>query len=291
MRGGAPILLFAVVLAACARGPMQPQSLNPVPKRVPLATGLTLSVVDLGDSQSTDVIVLLPGLSDSWRSYEAVLPHLPGSVRTIAVSQRGHGDSDKPAAGYTVGDYAEDIVALLDALALRRAVLVGHSSASLVARRVAIAHPDRVAALVLEGSFIAVDPEVAQKAAPKFSALVDPLSREFVRDFAASTFVRPVAPAFIEAMVDESLKAPARVWRETFAGVLAYDDAKELASLRVPTKIVWGDRDSITDRRTIDALVRALPSCKLVVHEGVGHTPHWESPERFARDVLAAKTP
>lgn len=268
---------------------MEPITSAPVPKRARLSTGVALSVVDGGDSRASQTIVFLPGLSDSWRSYEAVLPHLPRSVRAIAVSQRGHGESDKPPAGYSVRDYAADLGALLDALGAKRAILVGHSSASLVARRFALDHPDRVAALVLEGSFIALENAVAEKARPKFAVLRDPLSRDFVRDFAASTFVRPVDPAFVEAMVDESLKAPARVWRETFAGILEYDDAKELPALRIPTAIVWGDRDALIDRGATDALARAIPSSRLIVYEGIGHTPHWESPERFARDVVSVK--
>jgi pimeloyl-ACP methyl ester carboxylesterase len=62
------------------------------------------------------VVLLLPGPTDSWRSYEPVLDQLPSSIRAIAVSQRGHGDSDKPATGCRVEDFAADVVPLLDGL-------------------------------------------------------------------------------------------------------------------------------------------------------------------------------
>jgi pimeloyl-ACP methyl ester carboxylesterase len=62
---------------------------------VTLPDGLTLSYVEQGD-RSGPALVLLPGPTDSWRSYEPILEAIPRSVRTIAVSQRGHGDSDKP---------------------------------------------------------------------------------------------------------------------------------------------------------------------------------------------------
>jgi pimeloyl-ACP methyl ester carboxylesterase len=52
------------------------------------------------------VVLFLPALADSWRSYERVLDELPLSIRAIAVSPRGHGDSDKPATGYRVEDLA-----------------------------------------------------------------------------------------------------------------------------------------------------------------------------------------
>jgi non-heme chloroperoxidase len=112
---------------------------------------VTLSFVTQGD-ESGPVLVLLPRPTDSWRSYEPVLERLPSSIKAIAVSQRGHGDSDKPTTGYRVEDFASDVMALLDALGVERAVLGGHSGSCLVARRVAIDKPERVAGLVLEAS-------------------------------------------------------------------------------------------------------------------------------------------
>jgi pimeloyl-ACP methyl ester carboxylesterase len=207
-------------------------------------------------------------------------------MRTIAVSQRGHGDSDKPQTHYSIRDFEADLRGLLDALGVRRAVVAGHSSASIVARRFALDHPERVAGLVLEGSFVGLA-GVPGEVKAKFAALTDPIPRQFVRDFVAGTFVKPPPAGFVDAMVDESLKAPARVWRETFASLVEYDDARELPALATPTLIVWGERDGIIDRRTTEGLVRPIQSSKLVVYGDVGHTPHWEAPERFARDVVA----
>jgi non-heme chloroperoxidase len=257
----------------------------PTPARVPLATHVSLAYVDVGP-RSSDVLILLPGLSDSWRSYELVLPHLPSTFRTIAVSQRGHGDSDKPESGYTVRDFAADLEALLDALAIRRAVIAGHSSGSIVARRFALDHPKRVAGLVLEGSFVKLG-EGGEQFRARLASLADPISREFARDFASATFGRPVAKEFVDAMIDENLKAPARVWRETFTSLLDYDDSAEASKLDVRTLVLWGDRDAIIDRTATDALARSFRDSKLVVYEGIGHTPHWEDPARFAHDVTA----
>lgn len=260
----------------------------PTPGKVMLATHVSLAYVDVGP-RSTDVLVLLPGLSDSWRSYELVLPHLPTTFRTIAVSQRGHGDSDKPEKGYTVRDFAADLKALLDALAIPKAVIAGHSSASIVARRFALDHPERIAGLVLEGSFVKLGEGAAQFGA-RVASLEDPISREFTRDFVSATFGRPVAKEFVDAMIEESLKAPARVWRETFASLLDYDDSAEAAKLEVRTLVIWGDKDAIIDRTATDALARSIRDSKLVVYEGIGHTPHWEDPVRFAHDVAAFVT-
>jgi pimeloyl-ACP methyl ester carboxylesterase len=257
------------------------------PTRVALSTQVALSLVDLGDRGSSDVLVLLPGLSDSWRSYERVLPHLPGSFRTIVISQRGHGDSDKPDTNYSVRAFQADVQALLDALEVRRAVIAGHSSAALIARRFTLDHPERVAGLVLEGSFISLADRLPVEMKARFAALTDPLPPEFVRDFAAGTFAQRPPSDFVDAMVGESLKVPARVWRDTFTWLAEYDDSRELPALATPTLIVWGDRDGIIDRPATEALARSIKSSKLLAYANIGHTPHWEAPERFAHDVAA----
>jgi pimeloyl-ACP methyl ester carboxylesterase len=99
---------------------------EPEISRVTLGTGITLSYAAAGDAAGP-CVVFLPGPTDSWRSYEPVLQQLPRSIRALAVSQRGHGDSDTPPNGYRVEDFAGDVPALLDALGVERAVLAGHS--------------------------------------------------------------------------------------------------------------------------------------------------------------------
>jgi len=99
------------------------------------SSGRTLSYAEQGDAQDIPLVLLL-GPTDSWRSYQPLLDRLPPSVHAVAVSLRGHGDSDKPQTGYRVEDYAVDVVVLLDALGIEWAVLAGHSGSCLVARRV-----------------------------------------------------------------------------------------------------------------------------------------------------------
>src|SRR5689334_24781195 len=95
-------------------------------RRVSLPTGVTLEYVEQGSPSGLPVL-FAQGLSDSLRSYEPVLPHLLPSIRAIAVSQRGHGDSTRPETGYRVRDFAADLAAFLDAIGVERAVAVGHS--------------------------------------------------------------------------------------------------------------------------------------------------------------------
>lgn len=254
---------------------------------VTLASGLALSCADQGDG-SGPVMLLLPGPTDSWRSYEHLFDLLPPDVRVIAVSQRGHGQSGKPATGYRVEDFAEDVVPFLDALGVERAVLAGHSGSCLVARRVALDSPDRVAGLVLEASPMTLreDARLLRFVRSVVSQLEDPISPDLARSFVVDTSSQRVPAELVDLIVEEMLTVPAHVWQQTFGGLLEYDDQVELPLIKVSTLLVWGDADALVSREAQDGLVGSIPGADLVVHAGVGHTPRWEDPARFSSDLV-----
>ena len=240
-------------------------------------SGAHLDIVEHGDPDGIPV-VLLHGLSDSRHSWDLALAHFPQSVRAIAVSQRGHGDSARPE-GYRVRDFSADVLALLDARGIERAVIAGHSMGSTIARRFAADHPDRVRGLVLIGSFatFAGKPEVAELAAIA-AELSDPIDRDFVREFQASTLAGPISPAFLETIIDESCKVPVTVFQAAIAGLIQDDVSRDLGRVDAPVLIVWGDQDAYCPRADQDALARALAGARLSVFAGSGHAPHWSIP-------------
>jgi pimeloyl-ACP methyl ester carboxylesterase len=255
---------------------------------ITLASGLTLSFADQGDG-SGPAVVMLPGPTDSWRSYQGVLDLVSDEIRTIAVSQRGHGESGKPETGYRVEDFAADVVPLLDAIDIERAVLVGHSGSCLVARRVALDHPSRVAGLILEASPATLrnNSQLRRFVESVVSELKDPISPDVARSFVVDTSSKNVAPELIDLLVTEVLAVPARVWKETFAGLLAYDDQAELHLIQAPTLLVWGDTDTLVSREAQHRLARSIPNVSLHVYSGVGHTPRWDDPRRFCTELVA----
>jgi non-heme chloroperoxidase len=253
-----------------------------------LPARVTLSYAHQGDAAGTPML-LLHGVTDSWRSFEPVLPHLPASIRAVAMTQRGHGDSGRPATGYRTRDYADDIAAFVEALGLGPVVVVGHSMGATNAQRFAVDHPELTRALVLVASFPTYrdNATVTDLWESTVARLTDPVDPRFVREFQEGTVARPVAPAFLDMVVGESLKVPARVWRASFEGFLEDDLAGELGRIRAPTLVIWGDRDVLCPRRSQDMLLSEIAGSRLVVYEGAGHAVHWEEPQRFAADLTA----
>jgi pimeloyl-ACP methyl ester carboxylesterase len=253
-----------------------------------LRTGVELPYVEQGDAAGVPVI-LLHGITDSWRSFEPVLPHLPRSLRAYALTQRGHGDASRPWTGYRTRDFAADVAAFMDAAGLERAIVVGHSMGSSNALRFALDYPGRALGLVLLGAFASYGDkaELAEFRDTVVRPLADPIDAEVAREFQLSTLARPVAPEFLDMVVRESLKAPAHVWRAAFEGLFEDDFAGELHRIQVPVLVAWGERDAFCPRADQDRLLATIAGARLAVYEGCGHALHWEEPRRFAGDLAA----
>jgi pimeloyl-ACP methyl ester carboxylesterase len=256
-------------------------------KSAELSNGLKLPYVEQGDETGVPV-VFVHALAESWRSFEPVLANLPPTIHAFAVTQRGHGDADRPAAGYGLEAFSSDLAAFVDAVGFEAAVIVGSSSGGYVTQRFGADHPERTLGLVLVGAprSLRDKPGVSEIFAV-VSELSDPIDPAFAREVVESTLFRPVPPAFLEAMIDESLKAPAHVWKATFQGLLEAAPPTETGTISAPTLILWGDRDGFLPRGDQEALAAAIPGSRLVIYEGTGHVVHWEEPERVAADVVA----
>jgi pimeloyl-ACP methyl ester carboxylesterase len=250
-----------------------------------LPTTVHLPFLSQGDPAGVPV-VFLHGLSDSWRSFEPLLPYIP-SLRAIAVTQRGHGDAPKPYDGYDIDGLAADVAGVLDDAGVERAVVVGHSMGSIVATRVGLAYPERVSGLVLLGAKPTYDVPELQEFFAFLETFEDPVDPEFIREFQESTVVRPVPASIIDTAVSESRKLPARVWRALAATGLRADHTEMLGRIEAPTLLMYGDRDEYVSREDQDALLAGLPDARLRVYEGTGHAMHWEDPAACAHDLVA----
>jgi non-heme chloroperoxidase len=257
-------------------------------KSVELPTGVRHTYVEQGDRGGVPVL-LLPGLGDSWRSFQPVLDHLPASIHAFALTQRGHGDSSHPAEGYRFHDFAADVTAFVDALELEAVVIAAHSASGFFAQRFAIDHPKRTLGLVFIGTPVTLrgHPGVQEAWDSTISKLTDPVDPGFVREIQKSALAQPVPEEFFEILVQEALKVPARVWRAAVEGFLQDDLSSELHKIEAPALIVWGDQDTLLNRSDQEALAAAIPGTRLLVYAGAGHSPHWEEPDRFASDLTS----
>lgn len=253
-------------------------------KTIQLSNGLKLQYAEHGNTGTP--VIFLHGFTDSLRSYQLIFPYLPETIHAYALSQRGHGDSDRPPTNYTPRDFAADVAEFIDKLELESAIVVGHSMGATVAQRVAIDYPQKVIAVVLIGSFASFsDNASVLELHDAVSAFVDRVDKEFIEEFQKSTITKPVSNTFFETIVGESMKLPVRVWKLALGALMNVDNTKELTAVDKPVLLVWGDHDSFAVRKDQNRLLQALSNARLSIYEGVGHCVQWEEPKRFVQEL------
>lgn len=249
-----------------------------------LRTGITVPCLVQGDPAAQPVLLLHPW-GESRRTFDRVVPLLPG-FRLYAPDLRGQGEADKPEAGYSLAEQAEDAAAILDALNVPGAAVVGSSSGGYVAQQLAVVHPEKVAALVLVGSPVSLRGRPAF--ADEVDRLTDPLDEGWVRD-SLSWFplVHDVPQWFLHDRVRDGLRMPAHAWKTILNGLCQAIPPTESGTIRAPTLILCGAQDTLLPRGDQETLAARIPGSVLKVYPDVAHAVLWEVPERVADDTAA----
>jgi pimeloyl-ACP methyl ester carboxylesterase len=248
------------------------------------------------------LVFLHAGIADH-RSWLGVLDLLPPDTGVVAYDRRGFGTST--TSGPEAHDQVVDLMAVLDAAGADRVVLVGNSMGGLVALDATLAHPDRVAALVLVAPAVSGAPETEEAdLAPEEAAIWATLE---AADAAGD--LQALNEGEIRIWVDGPLAPEGRVGGE--ARVLALDmnrialaadspghepvvtDAwSKLGELTCPALVLVGDLDLAHLQQRCAALAELIPGAELVVMPGAAHLPALEQPAVFAgllRDFLARR--
>jgi pimeloyl-ACP methyl ester carboxylesterase len=271
-------------------------------KSVALPDGVTLAYIEMGPADGP-AVVLIHGYTDSARDWVPLLPYLSKQFRLILVDIRGHGASSKPECCYTRFDFAYDVKLLLDALAVQKADIIGHSLGSIIAQTFAEFWPERTRRVVLISSTGGHPPGVAY--APQFDfgaeirKLKEPIEADSPFMIAWWDSPTPVDPDFIRRQRRDAAGIPLRVWLAVLDQSLSADAYGDLQStlprLRAPTLLIWGGKDPIMEEPVRKTLRDALPTARVKIFDGLGHNPFWEDPpavgaalNRFLEERLRA---
>lgn len=249
-----------------------------------LRTGITVPCLVQGDDGAEPVLLLHPW-GESRGCFDRLVPLLTG-FRVYAPDLRGQGDADKPADGYSLAEQAEDAAAILDALKVPRAFVVGSSSGGYVAQQLAVAHPAKVAALVLVGSPLSLHGRAPF--ADEVDRLADPLDEKWVRESLTwFPLIHEVPPWYLEDRVRDGLRMPAHAWKALLSGLGTATPPTESGTILAPTLILWGAEDKLLPRSGQEALAARITGSVLKVYPGVAHLVLWECPEQVAEDAAA----
>lgn len=251
-----------------------------------LSSGVQLQYAEKGKAGGLPVI-FLHGITDSWHSFESVLPLLPESIHAFAITQRGHGDSERPARGYKTRDFAADVAAFIRDNKLGPSIIVGHSMGGVNTLQFAVDYPGLVKGIVIIDS----DPDFSDNAGlPEFQQEVakigDVISFQFMDEFQKATLAKPIDSSYYNLLVAEGMKTPGWVFKQAMDGLMEGKLASEIHKIQAPALFFWGSKDSFVGRKDQEFMRSAIRQSKLIVYEGTGHALHWEEPKRFVDDLL-----
>jgi pimeloyl-ACP methyl ester carboxylesterase len=270
-------------------------------------SGLNLYVYDTGESESP-AVVLIHGLGDESDSWRHVVEPLSARYRVVAADLPGFGRSDKPRRAYTVPFLRNTMLALMDALSIPSATLIGNSLGAMIAQSIALEHRERVRGLVLIGGTLLAGTQPLNL--PMMLFLLPGLGEwlytrlrkdpqaafETLRGYYANLDELPEADRdFMFQRVNE------RVWsdgqRRAYFSVLRHTATwvprqqrgldEKLARLAMPTLVVRGEHDHLMPVANAQALVDVQPSARLVTIPGAGHLPQQERPQALLDAILA----
>lgn len=230
-------------------------------------------------------LLLLHAWGESRRSFDRLIPQMP-AFTVIAPDLRGQGEADKPDGGYSLAEVAEDVDALLEALGIPEAYVLGSSSGGYVAQQLAVTYPERVAALILVGAPLTLHGRPSF--ADEVEQLTDPISVDWVRE-SLSWFplLRTVPHHYIEDRVRDGVAMPAHAWKAILAGLTEAVPPTEAGTIDAPTLILWGALDSLLPRSHQETLQERCRGSSLEIYEGTGQIVLWEWPERVAEETFA----
>lgn len=284
------VLVFGLItpgVAPAERAPVDQANWSSLKKEVRLPNGLRMAYVEVGDPDG-EPLLLLHGYTDSSRSWTPLLPYL-SRYRLLVPDQRGHGASDAPECCYGTSQFAFDARLFLDALAIKRAAIAGHSLGSMVAISLAADYPERVSKLVLIGSTALVPVKRGDWLFESGSAVKDKLdpASQFARDWHPANQPTPIDPAFANALNDDLYHIPGHVWRGVIRELTDVPAGRHSADVKAPVLVLSGGKDPLFNSEHHQSLLKAFPQAQGRVFPELGHNPNWEKPECIAAEMTA----
>lgn len=258
---------------------------------------ITLHYQVLSAPANKPVLVFINSLGTDFRIWRDVIINFAGDFAMVAYDKRGHGLSSAGKSPYKMDDHVSDLIALLDHLSVKNAILCGVSVGGLIAQGVFARRPDLIRGLVLcdTGHKIGTD-EV-------WNDRISTVQADGIKALADATMTRWFSPEFHEEQPAALQGYQNMLERQSVDGYVGTcvairdTDYTEIAkSITVPTLCVVGDQDGATPPELVSELAGLINGSEFQIIEGAGHIPSIEQADRlsdlmkrfFATRILSA---
>lgn len=245
--------------------------------------GITLNVHASGTGAVT--LLYLHYWGGSSRTWAPVIEALPAGYRHVAVDLRGWGESDHPAAGYDLADMTNDLRGVVEALALERYILVGHSMGAKVAQAFAAERPSGLLGLVL----VAPSPPLPLALSDEQRAGIAHAYDHAASIGAALDHVlggSTLSGALRAQVIEDSLRGAPAARQSWPYRAMAEDIAEQAARIAVPVAVLSGELDQVDPPTALRThLLPIIRQAGLEIVPGCGHLLPLQAPEAVAAAI------
>jgi 3-oxoadipate enol-lactonase/4-carboxymuconolactone decarboxylase len=235
-------------------------------------------------------LVLLHSLGTSGAIFDPIMPALTSRFRVIRPDLRGHGLSAVPPGPYSMALFADDLVALLDALKIGEAHIAGVSIGGLIAQEFAARNAGRAASLTLiDTALVIPSPQSWAERAAKVRA-------EGMAAIETGVIARWVTESFLTDPETDGLRAMLRQtapegYAAACEAIAPADFSQSSGRLRVPTLVLVGEHDQSTPVAAAEMLAHTIPGASLIIIPDAAHIPTVQQPGAIAAAMLAFLCP
>ncbi len=232
-------------------------------------------------------LVLVHGYLGGSAQWQAQIAAMAGGHEVIAPDLPGFGEASFLPSPDRIGGFAEAVTGCLDRLGIGRFALLGHSMGGMIVQEMAARLGERVQRLILYGTgplglmperFEPLETSMARLASDGVAATADRIS--------ATWFLRGAAAPGYPATRDIARRASPEAARNALCAMRDWDGRPALAKLRMPVRIIWGDRDRSYRWPQVAALWEGIAGADLAVVPAASHAVHMEKPALFNALVL-----
>lgn len=239
-------------------------------------------------------LLLVHGSFGSGRWWEPFLAILPEEIHAVALDLRGCGQSEKPDAGYTIEEQADDLWAFVTAIGFDDFDLVGHASGAAVAIEFTLNHSSAVNTLSLidpapiEGVFTPLEAIMVLAQMRTDAALLRQALASLMPTYPVTA---PEQARFFDQLVTDAQQMAPAAFTAIAESLNRWNRFSEAKALTLPTLLIWGDQDHLVTRDAMTRSLIAIPGANnLEVMRDVGHSPMIEAPIGLAERLIEFMT-
>ena len=273
-------LSLAVALVALSP-PAKPGSQGAVSGTAASSDGVLLRYDSAGKGDPALVFVHCGGCNRGF--WDGQMAYFAAKHRVVALDLAGHGQSGRGRKDWTIAAFGQDVVSVVEALGLKRVVLIGHSLGGPAVLEAARSMPDRVAGIVLVDSWVDFEQRLAAEEVEKYLAALQADYRATTAAITSQYLFSASTPEPVKARVLETvLSEPQEIGIATFRSSAVYDPLPALREIKAPICAISSDLFPTN----LEGNRKYVPGYQVAIMKGVGHYLMLEQPEAF-NELLA----